>query len=63
MAFIKNTDNKFSPESVELTPYHERQQQATVTDEDLAESQTAWENEPPDLDDEDVTLILDADAE
>jgi hypothetical protein len=63
MASSKNTDKKFSPETVELTPYFERQQQATVTTDDLTESQADWENDPPDLGDEDVTLILDAEAD
>ena len=50
----------FNPELVELTPYFERQQQATVKEDDLPKFQKAWEKDPPE---EDVKLILDADAE
>jgi hypothetical protein len=50
----------FNPETVELTPYRDRQQQATVTEDDVDEARQAWEAEPPELEGEDVTLILDA---
>ena len=50
----------FNPELVELTPYFERQQQATVKEDDLPKFQKAWEKDPPE---EDVELILDAEKE
>lgn len=53
----------FNPETVELTPYRDRQQQATVTAENLEEAREKWEAEPPELDGEDVALILDAEAD
>lgn len=53
----------FSPETVELTPYRDRQQQATVTQDDLDEARQVWEADPPELEGEDVALILDAEAE
>lgn len=53
---------KFNPETVELTPYRDRQQQATVTQDNLDEAQQAWKANPPELEGEDVTLILDAES-
>jgi hypothetical protein len=53
---------KFNPETVELTPYFERQQQAAVTEEDLDQAKKVWEQDPPELEGEDVTLILDSEA-
>jgi hypothetical protein len=52
----------FNLDTVELTPYRDRQQQATVTQDDLDAAQAAWESDPPELDGEDVTLILDAES-
>ncbi|MGL5059097.1 MAG: hypothetical protein ACRC62_03865 [Microcoleus sp.] len=52
--------NNFNPELVELTPYFQRQQQATVQEEDLPKFQKAWEKDPPE---EGVELILDAEEE
>lgn len=53
----------FNPETVELTPYRDRQQQATVTQDDLDSAREAWEADPPELEGEDVTLTLDAEAD
>ncbi|MGL5065751.1 MAG: hypothetical protein ACRC62_37760 [Microcoleus sp.] len=50
----------FKPELVELTPYFQRQQQATVHEGDLPEFQKEWEKDPPE---EGVKLILDAEEE
>lgn len=49
---------QFNPELIELTPYFERQQQATVKEDELPEFQKAWEKDPPE---EDFKLILGAD--
>lgn len=53
----------FNPQLIELTPYRDRQQQATVTQDDLDAAREAWEANPPELEGEDVRLILDAEAD
>ncbi|MGL5060457.1 MAG: hypothetical protein ACRC62_10800 [Microcoleus sp.] len=52
----------FNPDTVELTPYFKRQQQATVTQDDLEAAQQAWEANPPPLEGEDVKFILDSES-
>jgi hypothetical protein len=51
----------FNPETVELTPYFERTVQATVTDTQAAAD--AWRKNPPPLKGENVTLLLEAEAQ
>lgn len=53
----------FNPETIELTPYRDRQQQATVTQDNLDDAQQVWEADPPESEDSDVTLILDAETD
>jgi hypothetical protein len=53
----------FNPETVELTPYFERTVQATVTDTDTQAAADAWRKNPPPLKGENVTLLLEAEAQ